>query len=69
MGARLRPTAPDPERFRTEILPLLGRVSTREIAAATGLSRNFAATIKSAKHVPHAMHWDLLRGVMPASRR
>lgn len=41
----------DPERFRTEILPMLADVSAGEIAAATGLSRNFAATIKSGKHV------------------
>ena len=34
----------DPELFRTEILPFLGRVSAREIAEVTGVSEN---TVKS----------------------
>jgi hypothetical protein len=59
----------DAGQFRTEIFPMLAGVSAVEIAAATGLSRNFAATIKSGQHVPHAMHWDALRRVASASRR
>ena len=52
---------PDPEVFRTEILPTLAEMPTSRIAAATGLSRNFVATIKSGKHVPHPLHWTKLR--------
>jgi hypothetical protein len=47
--------------FRTEVLPKLVGVSTSKIALGTGLSRNFAATIKSGKHVPHPRHWAALR--------
>ena len=51
----------DPEVFNNEILPMLARVPTSDIVAATGLSRNYAATIKAGKHIPHARHWDALR--------
>jgi len=55
--------ASDPEVFRVEILPRLVGVPTSQIAAVTGLSRNFVSTVKSGKHVPHQMHWDALRAL------
>lgn len=57
-------THQDPNLFMTEILPGLAEVTTSEIAAATGLSRNFAATIKSGKHIPHPRHWSVLRNLV-----
>jgi hypothetical protein len=53
--------------FRTEILPKLKGVPASEIAAATGLSRNFAATIRSGKHVPHPRHWNVLRALLDSA--
>ena len=50
----------DPEHSRTEILPMFAGISTDEIAGVTGLSRNFAATIRFGKNVPHARHWATL---------
>jgi hypothetical protein len=41
----------DREAFRVEILPTLARVSASQIAAATGLSRDFSSTIKSGRYV------------------
>jgi hypothetical protein len=52
--------------FRTEILPRLKEVQSSQIAAATGLSRNFAATIKSGRHQPHPRHWSVLRELVGA---
>ena len=46
---------------RLEIHPRLAGVSASQIAEATGLSRNYAATIRSGKHVPHQRHWGRLR--------
>ncbi len=51
----------DPELFRTEILPFLGRVSAREIAEGDRPERQLRRRSKSGKHVPDPMHWDRLR--------
>jgi len=49
---------PDPERFRTEILPSLRRKPIGELAAATGLSEHYCSLIRLGKTVPHARHWE-----------
>ena len=50
----------DPEIFTTKILPALASVSVAAMAEATGLSRNYCATIRAGKHVPHARHFEAL---------
>jgi CRISPR-associated protein Cas1 len=54
---------PDPEVFRTEILPGLRRVPIGELVAATGLSDHYCSLIRLGKKTPHPRHWDALRDV------
>jgi len=52
---------PDPEVFRSEILPGLRRMTIGELVAATGLSEHYCSLIRLGKKVPHARHWEGLR--------
>jgi hypothetical protein len=54
---------PDPEIFRTEILPGLRRIPIGELVAATGLSDHYCSLIRLGKKTPHPRHWGALRGV------
>lgn len=54
---------PDPERFAVEILPGLREIPIPTIAAAAGISPHYASLIRLGKRVPHARHWEALRGV------
>jgi CRISPR-associated endonuclease Cas1 len=62
---------PDPEVFRTEILPALRHVSIAELVATTGLSPHYCSLIRLGKKIPHPRHWDALRadvGPIPVAR-
>jgi CRISPR-associated endonuclease Cas1 len=52
---------PDPEVFRTEILPVLRHVSIAELVATTGLSPHYCSLIRLGKKIPHPRHWDAIR--------
>ncbi len=52
---------PDPEVFRSEILPGLRRVAISKLVAATGLSEHYCSLIRLGKKVPHPRHWNALR--------
>jgi CRISPR-associated endonuclease Cas1 len=52
---------PDPEVFRTEILPGLRHSRIGGLVAATGLSPHYCSLIRLGKKVPHPRHWDALR--------
>ena len=49
---------PEPEVFRTEILPGLYARSISELVAATGLSEHYCSLIRLGKKVPHPRHWE-----------
>jgi CRISPR-associated endonuclease Cas1 len=58
---RLRPEdAPDPERFKREILPLLQDVILRNVAQAIGGSLTQAAKVRRGALIPHPRHWQAL---------
>jgi CRISPR-associated endonuclease Cas1 len=59
---------PDPEVFRSEILPGLRRNSITELMVATGLSEHYCSLIRLGKKVPHPRHWDAIRGVAREAR-
>lgn len=52
---------PDPEVFRTEILPRLRPCAIDELVEATGLSEHYCSLIRLGKRVPHPRHWASLR--------
>ena len=52
---------PDPDIFRTEILPGLKDTPIRELMNATGLSNPYCAMIRRGAYTPHPRHWDALR--------
>jgi CRISP-associated protein Cas1 len=54
---------PDPEVFRSEILPGLRYARIVELVAATGLSEHYCSLIRLGKKIPHARHWEALREV------
>jgi len=54
---------PDPEVFRTQILPGLRRTPIGDLTAATGLSEHYCSLIRLGKKTPYPRHWDALRGV------
>jgi hypothetical protein len=54
---------PDPEVFRSEILPGLQGVPLARIVVRTGLSLRYASLIRRGEKVPHPMHWDALRAI------
>jgi hypothetical protein len=49
--------------YRARVMPGLGRVSTREIAAALDVSQGYAAGIKKGQKVPHPRHWRALQAI------
>jgi hypothetical protein len=59
----------NPVTFTTEVLLRLKDASVAAMARESGLSRNFCATIKAGKHVPHAWPWQaLLRAAQKRER-
>jgi CRISPR-associated protein Cas1 len=54
---------PDPEVFRSEILPGLRHKPIGELVAATGLSEHYCSLIRLGKKVPHPRHCEALRRV------
>jgi hypothetical protein len=54
---------PDPEVFRSEILPALRRARIADVVTATGLSEHYCSLIRLGKKIPHPRHWDALRAV------
>jgi CRISPR-associated endonuclease Cas1 len=57
------------DRYRTEVMPGLARVSLAEIEEATGLSHGSASRVRSGKQVPNPRHWDALAGLASANNR
>jgi CRISPR-associated endonuclease Cas1 len=53
----------DPGTFAVEIRPKLQAVSLAAMMRATGLSRPYCAMIRRGARVPHARHWERLRGL------
>ena len=53
----------DPAGFRTDILPALSALDINDLVAATGLSNHYCSLIRLGKRVPHARHWESLRGL------
>lgn len=51
---------PAPATFGRDVLPTLAGLSARELAAATGFSRQYAAAILRGKRVPHPRWWARL---------
>ncbi len=51
----------DPQRFRSEVLPELRRLSLSQMAQATGLSRAYCSLVRDGKKLPHPRHWAALR--------
>jgi len=54
---------PDPDIFRTEILPSLKDIPIRELMNTTGLSNPYCAMIRRGAFTPHTRHWNPLRGL------
>jgi hypothetical protein len=52
---------PDPETFRTDVVPGLHDVRNSELVAVTGLSEHYCSLIRLGKRVPHARHWMALQ--------
>jgi hypothetical protein len=48
------------ERFKSEVLPVLGSLPLSAIARVTGLSVSACSRIRSGKLMPHARHWQPL---------
>jgi CRISPR-associated endonuclease Cas1 len=55
---------PDPEVFRSEILPGLRDTPIVAIVSATGLSAHYSSLIRLGKRVPHVRHWNALRATL-----
>jgi DNA (cytosine-5)-methyltransferase 1 len=53
----------DAASFRREVLPLLRGIRPSEIAAATGLARQYCAAIVRGEREPHPRWWSILRMV------
>jgi CRISPR-associated endonuclease Cas1 len=53
----------DPEIFQLDILPGLRDLPLGAIQDATGLSAHYCSLIRLGKRVPHARHWEALRGL------
>ena len=54
----------DPDTFKREIGPKLKAVSLAAMMRETGLSRPYCAMIRRGARVPHARHWEALRGLV-----
>jgi CRISPR-associated endonuclease Cas1 len=61
---RRQTSAFDPDTFTREIAPKLQAVSLAAMMEATGLSRPYCAMIRRGARVPHARHWEALRGLV-----
>jgi CRISPR-associated endonuclease Cas1 len=48
-------------RFVKELLPHLRRLTTSELAEATGLSKGYCARIRLGSSIPNPRHWEALR--------
>ena len=55
---------PESDEFRRQILPLLGSVTLKDMARATGLSIDYCSKIRRGLKVPHPRHWPSLRSVI-----
>lgn len=51
---------PDPERFKSEVLPGLASVTLSRIAEATGMSISAASKVRAGRRIPHPRHWRAL---------
>ena len=51
---------PDPEEFRTQILPKLSDVPLKKMVGTTGLSKSYCSLIRRGEVVPHPSHWETL---------
>ena len=60
---REHPETPDLQAFISDVLPRLQKASVRAIAARTGMSVGYCASIKHGKRVPHPRWWKVLAGV------
>lgn len=60
-----RGDCPDPVIFSDEIQPGLRDLPIQTLVTATGLSEHYCSLIKLGKRVPHARHWQVLRGLVP----
>ena len=56
-------TRPDPDRFRTEILPTLSDIPLKVLVKATGLSKSYCSLIRRGEVLPHPSHWDALHAI------
>ena len=54
---------PDPEVFRTQILPELVDVPLKSMVTATGLSKSYCSLIRRGEVVPHPSHWQALDAI------
>jgi hypothetical protein len=50
-----------PSTFNRLILPQIGEVAPATLAAATGLSKGYCASIRAGKRIPHPSHWAALQ--------
>jgi len=55
---------PDPEWFRSVVLPSLASVTLSEIARATGVSTSAASKIRAGRRLPHPRHWQALASLV-----
>ncbi len=61
--------APDPAFYRQEVLPAIQGVKLTHLAAQTGLTKSACSRIRSGEVVPHARHWEALRGAAAGAFR
>lgn len=54
---------PDPEVFRTQILPKLVDVPLQNMVKATGLSKSYCSLIRRGEVTPHPSHWEALDAI------
>jgi len=66
---REHPEHADRERFSREVVPLLGSISARRLARATGLSVGYCAAIKRGERVPHPRWWQQLSALSSSSNQ
>jgi len=62
------PERPDPESFRTTILPGIQNVPVRRLARVTGLSIHYCALVRRGDRVPHPMWWEAFASLGEPSR-
>jgi hypothetical protein len=57
----------DPREFDRNIRVGLGRVPTKIIRTATGLSRSYCIRIRNGSATPHPRHWEALRRLVDSA--